>query len=51
LLAAVTPDMPVPSTVSFIQKNLGAGNSWGFDINGGCTGFTWGSVLLRWALD
>ena len=39
LLATVTPDMPVPSTVSFIQKNLGASNSWGFDINGGCTGF------------
>jgi 3-oxoacyl-[acyl-carrier-protein] synthase-3 len=39
LLATVTPDMPVPSTASFIQKNLGASNSWGFDINGGCTGF------------
>ena len=39
LLATVTPDMPVPSTVSFIQKDLGASNSWGFDINGGCTGF------------
>ena len=39
LLATVTPDMPVPSAVSFIQKNLGANNSWGFDINGGCTGF------------
>jgi 3-oxoacyl-[acyl-carrier-protein] synthase-3 len=31
--------MPVPSATSFIQKNLGASNSWGFDINGGCTGF------------
>jgi 3-oxoacyl-[acyl-carrier-protein] synthase-3 len=39
LLATVTPDMPVPSTASFIQKNIGASNSWGFDINGGCTGF------------
>ena len=39
LLATVTPDMPVPSAVSFIQKNLGASKSWGFDINGGCTGF------------
>ena len=39
LLATVTPDMPVPSAVSFIQKNLGARNSWGYDINGGCTGF------------
>ena len=39
LLATVTPDMPVPSAVSFIQKNLGSSKSWGFDINGGCTGF------------
>ncbi len=39
LLATVTPDMPVPSAVSFVQRNLGASNSWGYDINGGCTGF------------
>jgi 3-oxoacyl-[acyl-carrier-protein] synthase-3 len=39
LLATVTPDMPVPSAASFIQRNLAATNSWGFDINGGCTGF------------
>ena len=39
LLATVTPDMPVPSAVSFVQRNLRAVNSWGFDINGGCTGF------------
>jgi 3-oxoacyl-[acyl-carrier-protein] synthase-3 len=39
LLATVTPDMPVPSAASFVQRNLGARNSWGFDINGGCTGF------------
>jgi 3-oxoacyl-[acyl-carrier-protein] synthase-3 len=39
LMATVTPDMPVPSAASFVQRNLGARNSWGFDINGGCTGF------------
>jgi 3-oxoacyl-[acyl-carrier-protein] synthase-3 len=39
LLATVTPDQPVPSAVSFIQRNLKATNSWGYDINGGCTGF------------
>jgi 3-oxoacyl-[acyl-carrier-protein] synthase-3 len=39
LMATVTPDMPVPSAASFVQRNLGASNSWGFDINGGCTGF------------
>ncbi len=39
VLATVTPDMPVPSAAAFIQRNLGATNCWGYDINGGCTGF------------
>ncbi len=39
LFATVTPDMPVPSAASFVQRDLGASNSWGYDINGGCTGF------------
>ena len=39
LFATVTPDMPVPSAASYVQKNLGASNCWGYDINGGCTGF------------
>ena len=39
LVATVTPDMPVPSVASFIQRNLGASNCWGYDVNGGCSGF------------
>jgi 3-oxoacyl-[acyl-carrier-protein] synthase III len=39
LLATVTPDNPVPGAVSLVQHSLGAGNCWGMDINGGCTGF------------
>ncbi|MEE9496499.1 MAG: beta-ketoacyl-ACP synthase III, partial [Desulfobacterales bacterium] len=39
VVATVTPDMPVPSAAAFIQRNLGATNCWGYDINGGCTGF------------
>ena len=39
VVATVTPDMPVPSAASFIQRDLGATNCWGYDINGGCTGF------------
>ena len=39
LLATVTPDMPVPSAASFVQRELKATNCWGFDLNGGCTGF------------
>lgn len=39
ILATVTPDMPVPSAAAIVQKDLGAENCWGFDVNGGCTGF------------
>lgn len=39
LVATVTPDMPVPATAALVQKGLNAVNAWGFDINGGCTGF------------
>ena len=39
LVATVTPDMPVPATAALVQKILNATNAWGFDINGGCTGF------------
>ncbi len=39
IVATVTPDMPVPGTAPFVQKELGASNCWGFDLNAGCTGF------------
>jgi len=39
LIATVTPDMPVPATAALVQDKLNATNAWGFDINGGCTGF------------
>ncbi|WP_373498795.1 beta-ketoacyl-ACP synthase III [Desulfococcus sp.] len=41
ILATITPDMPVPSAASVIQKELGAHRCWGFDLNGGCTGFVY----------
>jgi 3-oxoacyl-[acyl-carrier-protein] synthase-3 len=39
IVATVTPDMPVPATAALVQDALQAGRSWGFDLNGGCTGF------------
>lgn len=39
ILATITPDMLVPSAASIVQKELGADHCWGFDLNGGCTGF------------
>ena len=41
IIATVTPDMPVPSTAALVQKELKAKNCWGFDLNGGCTGFVY----------
>ena len=39
IVATVTPDMMVPATAALVQEGLQANNSWGFDLNGGCTGF------------
>ncbi len=39
VLATVTPDMMVPSAAALVQKKIKAVNCWGFDLNGGCTGF------------
>jgi len=41
IVATVTPDMPVPSTAAIVQKELKTSNCWGFDLNGGCTGFVY----------
>jgi len=39
LTATVTPDQLVPSMAAVVQRELGASGCWGYDINGGCTGF------------
>jgi len=39
IIATVTPDMYVPSCAALVQKELKASNCWGFDVNGGCSGF------------
>ncbi|MGD8366862.1 MAG: beta-ketoacyl-ACP synthase III [Desulfobacterales bacterium] len=39
ITATVTPDQFVPSMAALVQKKLGAGRCWGYDVNGGCTGF------------
>jgi 3-oxoacyl-[acyl-carrier-protein] synthase-3 len=41
IVATVTPDMPVPATAALVQNELKASNCWGFDLNGGCTGFVY----------
>ncbi len=39
IVATVTPDRFVPGTAPYVQGELGANNCWGYDINGGCSGF------------
>ncbi|MCH7528029.1 MAG: ketoacyl-ACP synthase III [Candidatus Marinimicrobia bacterium] len=39
IVATVTPDMLFPATACLVQRNLGAGRAWGFDLMAACSGF------------
>jgi 3-oxoacyl-[acyl-carrier-protein] synthase III len=39
VVGTVTPDMMYPSTACLVQHKLGIGNTWGFDVSAGCSGF------------
>lgn len=39
IVGTLSPDMPVPGSATIIQNELGAANSWCYDLNGGCSGF------------
>ncbi len=39
IVATITPDMFFPSTACLVQKNIGAVNTWGFDLSAACSGF------------
>ncbi len=39
ICATVTPDMFFPSTANLIANNVGAKNSYGFDLSAACSGF------------
>jgi len=41
IVGTVTPDMMYPSTACLVQNKLGAHHVWGFDVSGGCSGFTY----------
>lgn len=41
IFATVTPDMRFPSTACVLQEKIGAGNAWGFDLSGACSGFVY----------
>ncbi|MDP7422647.1 MAG: beta-ketoacyl-ACP synthase III [bacterium] len=45
ILATITPDYVFPSTACLIQSALGAENASAFDMEAGCTGFIYASIL------
>lgn len=42
LCATVTPDMPFPATANIIADQVGAVNSFGYDLSAACSGFLYG---------
>jgi 3-oxoacyl-[acyl-carrier-protein] synthase-3 len=47
LLATVTPEMPFPATVCFVQQALGATKAWGFDLAAACSGFVYATTIAQ----
>jgi 3-oxoacyl-[acyl-carrier-protein] synthase-3 len=45
LCCTVTPDYPFPATAALIQKDLGAWNAFGFDMQAACAGFLYGLTV------
>lgn len=45
LVATSTPDMVLPNTACFVQKNIGAVNAAALDICSACSGFIYGSAI------
>jgi len=41
IVATTTPDMPFPSTACLVQRDLGAGKAFAFDLNAVCSGFVY----------
>lgn len=42
ICATVTPDMPFPATANIIADQVGAVNSFGYDLSAACSGFLYG---------
>jgi 3-oxoacyl-[acyl-carrier-protein] synthase III len=45
IVATSTPDMILPATACMVQKNIGAGNAFAFDMNAVCSSFIYGMEL------
>lgn len=42
IVATSTPDMTLPATACMVQKNIGAGNAFAFDMNAVCSSLVFG---------
>ena len=47
ICSTISPDMPLPSTASFIQRELGARVCCAFDLAAACTGFLFGMTVAE----
>jgi len=45
ICSTISPDMPLPSTASFIQRDLGARDCCAFDLAAACSGFLFGMMV------
>ncbi|HVB28946.1 MAG TPA: beta-ketoacyl-ACP synthase III [Terriglobia bacterium] len=45
ICSTISPDMPLPSTASLIQRELGAGSCCAFDLAAACSGFLFGLTV------
>lgn len=45
ICATISPDMPLPSTAAFIQRELGAPGCCAFDLAAACSGFLFGVTV------
>ncbi|HVB28583.1 MAG TPA: beta-ketoacyl-ACP synthase III [Terriglobia bacterium] len=45
ICSTISPDMPLPSTASLIQRELGAGACCAFDLAAACSGFLFGLTV------
>jgi 3-oxoacyl-[acyl-carrier-protein] synthase III len=47
ICSTISPDMPLPSTASFIQRDLGARSCCAFDLAAACSGFLFGTSVAE----
>jgi len=47
ICSTISPDMPLPSTASFIQRELGARACCAFDLAAACSGFLFGITVAE----